>query len=399
MTDIIVIGGGASGMTAAVRAAERGRSVLLIEKSDRIGRKILASGNGRCNLLNKSSLQYFGDTDFALKVLKNCPPHKIERFFQHYGLMITEESDGRFYPVSFQASSVLSVFRDALDVNGVDIRTGTRAVSICRHNHYFSVKTDSGEVLEAPFVIISCGGPAQPSAGGTDDGLKLLRQTGHAIIPASPALVPLRTDSRSISGLSGIRVKCSVSVIRDRKLLHREHGELLFTDYGVSGICVMQCSKFAAPDTVLEIDFLSRIIPDPRNAAAELKRRRELYANRSPVCLLDGIIAEKISYAVLKQADIPLRGEKAGSLSDDDLKRIAEKAYRYRLCVRGNRGMEYAQVTAGGAECGAFDPDTMASYICQGLYATGEVLNVDGGCGGFNLMFAFATGLIAGNAV
>ena len=401
MTDLIVIGAGASGISAAIRAAERNLSVLLLEKGDRIGRKILASGNGRCNLMNSGALRYHGDTGFAEQVMTFCPREKIERFFLQYGLIVTEETEGRMYPASFQSASVLSVMKDALAVRGVKLRTGSTVESISQKDGLFSVSIKETDIIfKARRVVVACGGPAQPSAGGTDDGLRLLRNTGHLVIPAKPALVPLTTDRKSISGLSGLRVRCRVSVVRGSSAMHREEGEILFTDYGVSGICVMQCSRYASePDTVLEADFLYRIFSGPEKAAEELRRRREMFGNLSPVCLLDGILPDKLSYAVMKQAGIPLRGEKAGDLTEAELKRIAAAAFGYRIKIEGTRGLEYAQVTAGGADCAQFDPATMASRVCPGLYATGEVLNVDGDCGGFNLMFAFATGLLAGESV
>ena len=398
--DVIVIGAGASGMAAAICAAGRHGNVLLLEKGEKPGRKILASGNGRCNIMNSGTPRYFGDPAFAGEVLRRCPSEEIRRFFAHYGLMLTEEEDGRIYPVSYMSSTVLSVLKTAMEASGVRLLTRTGAISISRRDRAFEVTTDSGAVFTAGRVIVTCGGAAQPKAGGSADGYGLLASLGHRIISPQPALVPLETDRKSISGLSGIRVRCTVSLAQGDRILHEEKGEVLFTDYGISGICVMQCSRFVLNgETQILLNLLDGIFPGSMEACDELKRRRQLFRSFSPVSLLDGILAAKLSYAVLKQADIPMRGETAGDLNDSDLRRIAETAFHYRIPVTGNRGIDYAQVTAGGADCSEFAPATMASLIVPGLYAAGEVLNVDGDCGGFNLMFAFSSGMIAGGAV
>lgn len=397
--DAVIIGGGASGMIAAVKAAERGRSVLLIDKNQMLGRKVLASGNGRCNLLHYGEHHYYGDTCFAEKVFDYCPPDRLIRFFNHYGLMLAREPDGRMYPVTYQSSSVVSLFKAALELNHTEILLNTAVRSVTGNKGFYIVDTGDGRQIKSERVVITCGGCAQKKLGGSEDGYRFLQNLGHSVAPVFPSLVPLVTDQKSISGLSGIRVRCDVSAVCSSGVLFRTTGELLFTEYGISGICVMQCSRFLQQaDAYLEIDFIRDLFPDQKAFLAELTRRRDLFSERSPVSVLEGLVSERIAYAVLKQAGIPLRGEKAGTLTEDDLIRIMEKACRYQIRILDTRGMDYAQVTAGGVDCGEFDPRTMESRIVPGLYAAGEVLNVDGDCGGYNLMFAFATGYIAGTS-
>lgn len=397
--DVIAIGAGAAGMAAAIAAARRQKRVLLAEKGDRTGRKISASGNGRCNLMNTAAPRYYGDTDFALQVLQNCPRSRIASFFNEYGLMLTEEGEGRIYPATFQSASVIQVLTRALESHDVTVARNTRIDSVIPEREGF-VLHSGGKSFEAEKVIVACGGAAQPRLGGCSDGYAVLRSLGHRMIAPEPVLVPLVTDPKSISGLSGIRVRCRVTVLSEGREVHREEGEVLFTDYGVSGICIMQCARFTrGKDSVLELDLIHSLFADINDAVRELRRRADLFAAFSPVSLLEGMLPSKLAYAVLKQAGIPLRGEKVSDLSGDDLERITRTAYAYRIRVEGSRGMDYAQVTAGGADCREFCPYTMASLLVPGLYAAGEVLNVDGDCGGFNLMFAFASGILAGNAV
>ena len=399
-TDVTVIGAGASGMTAAIQAASRQRKVMLVEKHITPGRKILASGNGRCNLLNLGKPRYYGDADFAESVLKQCPAEEIISFFGHYGLAVTTEDEGRMYPYSFQATSVLSVLKNAVHMTGVTMMTEYKVLSVQKEKESFLIAGENGDIIRTGKVIIACGGAAQPKLGGSSDGYQLLRSLGHRIIPTYPALVSLTADARSISGLSGIRSHCMITLTSDRGVLHREKGEILFTDYGISGICVMQCARFTeGKKTQLNINFLYGIYDQKEDVVTELKRRQKMLYDLSPVSLFDGILPERISYAVLKQAGIPLRGETAGSLSDKDLRAVAEKAIGYKVNITGTRGLDYAQVTAGGADCGEFVSESMESRIVPGIYAAGEVLNVDGDCGGYNLMFAFSSGIIAGRSV
>jgi len=399
--DIIVIGAGASGLAAAIAAAERGKRVLTLEKGPRPGRKILASGNGRCNLMNVSAPRYYGDDAFAEQVLQRCGVPELKSFFHRYGLRLTEETEGRVYPMTLQAVSVLDALKRGLVLNGVEVRCN---LSVNRvkplppaQGGGFLVSCEGAEEW-ASRVILSCGGAAQPKLGGSADGYGLLVSLGHRVVHPRPALMPIWTEKREISGLSGLRVRCGVSLLRGDSLIHQESGELLFTDYGVSGICVMQCARFASKGDTLEVDLLSRADDLPDSPEEEMKTRRERFYGLSPETLLEGILSQKLAYGVLKQAGIPLRGETAGEVSDEQLQKILYTAAHYRLRVTDTGNLDQAQVTAGGADCREFDPETMVSRLHPGLYATGELLNVDGDCGGFNLMFAFASGLIAGQA-
>lgn len=393
----IVIGGGASGMIAAVTAAEHGESVLLLEKADRLGRKISASGNGRCNMMNTGVTRYFGATEFANEVIRNCSIDDMTAFFRRYGLIVTEEQEGRVYPVTMQSVSVLNALQHAMKMNHVDILLRTVVTRIRKEGSGFICKTEDEKKYKAQRMIICAGGAAQKRLGGSTDGYRYLQAMGHRLEPLSPSLVPVITDSKSISGLSGIRVRCRVSLIDKKEILHQEEGEVLFTDYGLSGICVMQCSRFIDRKGLhMELDLLSSVFSSPDKAYEEMLTRRETFAQYSPVLLLEGILVPKLAYAVLKQAGIPLRGETTGSISDNNLQSIVKTAYHYRADVIGTRTLDDAQVTAGGISCDDFFPQTMESRITKGLFAAGEVLNVDGDCGGFNLMFAFASGMIAG---
>ncbi len=395
--DLAIIGGGASGMAAAITAGGMGDRVLILEKAPSLGRKIAASGNGRCNLMNIHSPIYYGDRTFAEKVVAQVSQAEMIRFWNDLGLFLSEEDEGRIYPATFQSASVLDAMKTKMKMLRTEIRLQTTVTEISRVEDCFTIHTSNGD-YSAGRVLIATGGIAQTRLGGSDSGYHLLQKMGHRILPQRPALCPIRTDSRSVSGLAGIRVRCGISLYDgSHTLLHKEKGEALFTEYGISGICAMQCARFIEEDGCrIELDLASRFFREEEDTIRILKKRREQFATLAPEFLLNGIFVPKLSFAILKQAGIQMKDRKAGDLSDAEIEATAGKMYRYTLEVCGTRGMEEAQVTAGGAATDAFRNDTMESKTIPGLFASGEVLNVDGDCGGYNLMFAFATGILAG---
>lgn len=394
--DFAVVGGGASGLAAAIAASDFGDRVILLEKNPALGKKIAASGNGRCNLMNLRPPVYYGEPSFANAVLNHYPPDRLIRFWNQLGLYLSEEREGRLYPCTFHSGSVIDAMKERLRSNRVEIRLQADVSGVTFADRLFHIHL-ANQVFLSKRVLIATGGIASPRLGGSPSGYSILQAFGHRMIPPFPALCPLVTDSRSISGLAGIRVKCTVSLFTlFHHLVHQESGEVLFTSAGISGICIMQCARFIEDECYVKLDFLRRIIPDKTELFDILKTRRNQIREFSPDCILHGLLMPKLSFAVVKQAGIPLKGRTAGDLSDEELRAICETAYGYTLQVKGTQGFDEAQVTAGGISCDSFRPQTMESSLVAGLHASGEVLNVDGDCGGFNLMFAFASGILAG---
>ena len=395
--DLVVIGGGAAGLAAAVCAAEKGDRVLILEAGSALGRKILASGNGRCNLMNLKEPKYYGDREFACEVLKEFPASRQFDFWHHLGLRLAEENDGRVYPCTYQAASVLYALKTGLEINHVQILLQTPAVSLAKEHDKFLVYS-SKETFYSQRVLVTTGGPAHRKLGGRDDGLTLLKPFGIRHFPFFPALTPINAEKKYIAGLSGIRVRCHVR-LKDESgnTLHQEEGEVLFTDYGVSGICIMQCARFVGNGRkILELDLAGRIFPNNIYLLNELFERKRRFSEQTPEALLNGILVPKLSFAVLKQAGFSLRGEKLGSVTDEAIRKAAETVQHYRILIEGVRGIDEAQVSAGGIDCEAFDPKTLACRDIFGLHVAGELMNTDGDCGGYNLMFAFASGILAG---
>ena len=394
--DLIIIGAGASGLAAAIAAAEHQDRVILLEAQEQPGKKILASGNGRCNIMNSGPLRYYGDAALAFHVLQKINRDQIRSFLHRYGILLSPEED-RLYPSTFQAKSVVNSFKNAIARLPVSMICSERVGAIRKDQDMFLIESVHQNVYTAPRIIIACGGLSQAKLSGSSDGYSFLEQFGHSVSQLRPALAPLITDRKSISGLSGIRVKCGLSLLNAGRLIHQETGELLFSNEGISGICSMQMARFIeGPGYYTEVNFLQRLFSSLPEAKKEFSYRKERFSDLDPTWLLNGMTTEKVSFAICKQAGLPLRGELISGLSEEQMDRIAYTAMHYRINILKTRGFDSAQVTSGGACSEFFDPDTLESRLIPGLHAAGEVLNVDGDCGGFNLMFALGSGITAG---
>ena len=400
--DCLIIGGGASGLAAACVAEGRGKSVLLLEARDRVGKKLLATGNGRCNLMNVGSPRYFGESEFALRVLKNCPREKALAFFHGLGLNTVQEGE-LVYPATLQAASVLEALRLPLEESPlVTILTGAEAVEISPQRDGFLVNTKSGESYAAKKVIAAAGGPAQPRLSGSDSLFPALTALGHRVAPMRPSLTALVTGKSAVRGLKGLRLPalCTLCGQNDQPIAATE-GEVLFAEDGVSGVCVMQLSHEAG--RLLEEDKKPVLYLDFSPLLGLMPRRMRIAEPKSPGLRREAmlrLLKERESLLgrenFLIGALPRLLREKLAGLS---LGETAEALCAFRLPVEGLRGWDHAQVAAGGVLTQDVDPATMQSRLIPGLYLTGELLNVDGDCGGHNLLFAWAGGILAGEHI
>lgn len=398
MTDVVVVGGGAAGMAAAVSSARNGARTLVLERMDRVGKKLLATGNGRCNLMNVGQWRYPGGAGFAHGVLSRCGAREQERFWQELGLRLKTEEGGRVYPVSGQASTVLDTLRLAMDRLGVEVVTGVSVDGLSTTCHGFSVSTGK-QVWNARRVIMAGGGCAQSKLGSDGSAWRIMTALGYRLVQPRPALVQIITDVAPIRGLSGIRAHCTLRVEDRGRMLHEETGEALFTDYGVSGVCAMQCARYAAAGGTLHLSLLAGMgLHDEQEAREELLRRRDTWLRQPLESLLTGLCVPRLASALCQKAGIRWKNRRIGSLTKEEAMSLAATMTDFRLSIKGVKGFEAAQVTAGGLDVRSFDPATMESRLHPGLYAAGEMLDVDGDCGGFNLMFAFGSGMIAGEA-
>lgn len=382
MIDIIIIGGGASGLSAAISAKRTNNKnrVVVIESLDRVGKKILATGNGRCNLtnLNAKSVMY-NDVDFTQSILNNYSPEKVIVFFNSIGLMTVSDSEGRVYPMSNTATSVLDCLRFEVENCGVEFVTESHVDSIEKSDNLFIVN----EKFKAKKVIIATGGKSSPSQGSDGSGYKLLKSLGHTITDTYPALVQLTVKEKIVKSLKGMRVKCNVTLYDKDYLVDKSSGELLFTDYGLSGIAIMDISRSVkAGEYTCFLDMLPKLTED-EIVDFILSRLRCNNALKFED-ILCGLLPRRVSQCVIKRANC------------ETAEVIAKMIKNFKFTVNGTKGFSNSQVTSGGAELKEFDPDSLESLKIKDLYCCGEVLNVDSICGGFNLHWAWASGITAG---
>ncbi|MBR4549300.1 MAG: NAD(P)/FAD-dependent oxidoreductase [Oscillospiraceae bacterium] len=398
MRRVVVIGGGASGMLAALTAAEDAENrVVLLERQQRLGRKLLATGNGRCNLTNTAaaSARYHGaEADFVRPALEKFGPEETLAFFHGLGLLTVTEYGGRVYPLSNSANSVLDVLRFALDRAGVELRCGCPAREIRRGKTGFTVVTDV-ESLNADRLVVACGGCAGAKLGGVKDGYELLAPLGHKRTKLFPALVQLRTAPEYPRALKGVRCTATLRLCAGDATLAAGEGELQFTETGVSGPAVFDLSRAAATGgegLTLHVAFL------PYTAAeldALLRARRAAFPALETGEILTGMVHNRLGRMLVKYAGLnaaaPLR-----ALGEPELRALGSALRDFTLPVRGTEDFDHAQVTAGGVRTAGFDPETLESRFAPGLFVCGELLDVDGDCGGFNLQWAWSSGRLAG---
>ena len=392
-----IIGGGASGMAAALAASENPNvQVVLLERQARVGRKLQATGNGRCNLTNLHADEggYHGEEPgFSASAIQAFPPKKTLEWFRSMGLFTVAEPSGKVYPYSDQANSVVDVLRLALEKPNITLKTGFEVQKIGRKKNGF-VLNDGNESIECDKLIVACGGLAGSKLGGTMAGYKLLAKLGHKSSRLRPALVQIKTSWSGIVSLKGVRANCYVQILHNGKLFSQSRGELQFTEYGISGPVVFEISRDVCHEPgewSCRLDFL----PEYEEAVleAELQRRRLTALPMEE--LLTGILHNRLGRVLTKVAGIKGK-QQANQISNQELREVCRAVKSFEMELTEPMGMDSAQVTAGGVYTSQFDPDTMESKLVPGLYACGEVLDIDGDCGGYNLQWAWSSGRLAG---
>lgn len=394
-----IIGGGASGMAAALAAAENPENrVILLERQARLGRKLSATGNGRCNLSNLHAAQggYHGEeADFWRFALEAFPPERTLRWFRELGLFTAAEPSGRVYPYSDQANSVVDILRFSLEKQNITVKTGFEAERIRREGGLFRVESRE-EGVSCQRLIIACGGLAGTALGGGMSGYRLLRSLGHHATRLRPALVQLKTDWSGAAALKGVRAQCRAEIIHGGVKVGEDTGEVQFTDYGLSGPLIFGLSRDVCQGSggwLCRLDFLPGT--EEETLKKELFRRRGTGLPASE--LLTGILHNRLGRVLAKAAGASQQG-KISELSAESLIQTAKIVKCLELPLTGTMGMDCAQVTAGGIRTEEFEDKTMESRLVPGLYACGEVLDVDGDCGGYNLQWAWSSGYLAGHS-
>ena len=394
-----IIGGGASGMAAALAASEaKDAQVVLFERQARLGRKLRATGNGRCNLTNLHAGEtgYHGEqSGFWKYALNRFSPEETLSWFRRMGLYTVAEASGRVYPYSDQANSVADILRFALSRPNITVKLGFEAEKIRKTAGSFRVEAQE-EAVDCDRVIVACGGLAGTALGGSMSGYKLLRSLGHHSTKLRPNLVQLRSSWGALASLKGVRTNCEVSVFRDGSLFAGSRGELQFTEYGLSGPVIFEISRDVCQgggEWTCRLDFLPDL--DRQTLAEELLRRKKTDLPASD--LFTGIVHNRLGRVLTGEAGISQQGF-IRDIPEEALTLATEKAKVLEVTLTQPMGMDAAQVTAGGICTGEFNEETMESRLVPGLYACGEVLDVDGDCGGYNLQWAWSSGRLAGES-
>ncbi len=400
MSNVIIVGGGASGLVAAIFAARQKNKVTVLEHKDKIGKKILTTGNGKCNYTNlnqRPECYRSNDTSFAMKVLSRFDVNQTIDFFKELGVY-PKEKKGYVYPNSEQASSVVEVLRLELLQLKVRICCEVHAERIVKVRNQFLITTNKGEYT-ADQVILATGGCASLKLGSDGSGYELAKNLGHRIIKPLPALVQLKSDSKYFKTLAGVRTEARIQLYINNKYAAKEQGELLLASYGVSGIPVLQLSRYAsrALSENKKVYFLIDYLPAIKEADALqlLWERIKRNPARTMEEALIGLLNNKLAYISLKEAGIEPT-VLCNTIHKNKLQALVNQLKEWRVAITEPNSFDQAQVSSGGVDTLEINPDTLESKMVKGIYFTGELIDVDGACGGYNLQWAWSTGAVAG---
>ena len=400
--DVAVIGGCAAGMAAAINAKRRNPklNIAIIEKLPRLGKKILATGNGRCNLTNlNAKCSDYNNSKFVWRALEAYNPVRVINFFESMGLLTYNDSEGRVYPRSNMAASVLDALRYEIEILGIEVICDTPVESVKQKNGGFILNGNT----ECRKLLVATGGKASPSQGSDGSGYDLAKSLGHTVTKLYPSLVPL-TVSSNVKPLKGVRARNVRLTLTNGKTVKKTSGELLFTENGISGIAAMELASKVGElidsvnqKTFTEIDFL----PDmsEKELVDYLINIKRIKGKCPLDVLFTGVLPWAIGVEICKAAKLYKQDRCISSISNAELALLAEKTKKYVLEISGTKGFANAQVTGGGVSVSEINPATMESKLCKGLYFAGEIIDVDAGCGGYNLQWAFASGLFAGENI
>ncbi len=405
MVDVIIIGAGASGLVSAIVSARRGKKVLILEKNNKIGKKLLATGNGKCNITNqRPTLERFHSQNpkFIAQIFEGYTYQTVRQFFKSIGLELVESKEGKVFPMSLQASSVVNLLKAECEQLLVEIRCDIEVNNLKKSADGYEVIHSKGSE-KADALIVATGHLSAPQLGGVDRGITFAKKLGHTVIKSSPTLVQLTSPVNNLTQLAGVKVYSQVSLrLKNGKVIHTQ-GDVLFTSYGISGLAILDISRWViqevihTPIVVLEIDFMPKMSHE--QLLSLMKKSLVKKSKKSIEIWMQGFINKKLILPILKP--LKLQHETVGSISSNinHLEEIVKTIKCFKFKIDGSRGYKGAEVATGGVDTKEINPKTMESKKHKGLYFTGEVLDVDGDRGGFNLHFAWVSGIRAGKSV
>lgn len=398
---IAILGGGASGLMAALTAARAGADVTIYEHNNSVGKKILASGNGRCNIINTtvSSEDYAGvDPSFTAYALQQLPFEDFETFCHSIGLLLECKSDGRCYPLSNEAKSVLIAFKSAVSDAGVKILTEKKVTALTKEKKGFVVHCEDEKSIYDK-VLIATGSQAAPQLGATDDGVRIAHSFGHEIIPQYPSLVQLHLNSKIHHKMAGVKTFAEVVLIIDGKTKAKVQGDILFASYGISGLAILDISQSASYALMNNqcVTVAINLLPhfDAQTLSVTLEKLFSCVPNRPIETVLSTLLPSKTIVHLCEE--VAVNPSKAVlDLSKKEIQKLIDLIQNWKFEVNGTHGFKHAEVSGGGVATAQINDKTMESKLLKGLYFAGEVLDIVGRRGGYNFNFAWASGMIAG---
>lgn len=405
LTRVAVIGGGAAGIMAAIAARYTGAGVTILEKNQRVGKKILATGNGRCNLtnVNLEITNYHGrNPGFVNGALNRFDVRKTIDFFEYLGITHKVEDGGKVFPCSGQASSVLDVMRYELDETGVKVICEAEVKEVKKNAREFIINLADGREYRADRVIVATGGKAAPQLGSNGSGYILAEKLGHRIIEPFPALVQLKLAAKFLKQVKGIKFEGNAEIIVNNRPVAGAQGEILFAEYGISGPPILSLSRKAGEymqkkqKVHLKLSLINYL--SEQKLEEYLVRRFQTRPEKPLAFSFVGFINKRLALVVLREAGIADANKPAGQVTAGELNNIIKILKDWRFEITGTTSWPNAQVSAGGVDVADVNAQTLESKIVPGLYFAGEVLDIDGDCGGFNLQWAWSSGYVAGES-
>lgn len=385
--DIIIIGAGASGIVTAINAKNENNRVILLEKNDRIGKKLLATGNGRCNYTNMNlSEKNYSSPDFVKKTLEDFSNEDLINYFRILGLESTLDGN-RVYPISLKANSVLNILIYWLEKKGIEVKTKSQVKEIKKTKKGYEVITNE-EILRADVVVTAFGGKAMPASGSDGVSFEILKKMGIRVTDLKPALTQLKLDSKYLKHLSGTKVIGRARLLRDEKVIDEREGEILFTNYGISGPPILDMSVNTKEGDIIEVPLINNLKKDSIDMGYN---RYYMFPDFSLEEFLMGLVDKKFIHYIVDSLDMD-KNTAMNMISMGDFEKIIGLLLKSRFKVTGNTGFKNSQVTRGGVSLDEVSPENYEAKKYKDLYIIGEALDIDGDCGGYNLHFAFGCG-------
>lgn len=385
--DIIIIGAGASGIVTAINAKNKNNRVRLLEKNDRIGKKLLATGNGRCNYTNMNlSEKNYSSPDFVKRTLEDFSNEDLINYFRILGLESTLDGN-RVYPISLKANSVLNILIYWLEKKGIEVKTKSQVKEIKKTKKGYEVITNE-ETLSADIVVAAFGGKAMPASGSDGVSFEILKKMGIRVTDLKPALTQLKLDSKYLKHLSGTKVIGRARLLRDEKVIDEREGEILFANYGISGPPILDMSVNTEEGDIIEVPLINNLKKDSIDM---VYNRYYMFPDFSLEEFLMGLVDKKFIHYIVDSLDMD-KNTAMNMISIGDFEKIIGLLLKSRFKVTGNTGFKNAQVTRGGVSLDEVSPENYEAKKYKDLYIIGEALNIDGDCGGYNLHFAFGCG-------